>query len=363
MSDDELSATARKAFGVVVSGLLSVPEPSALKTAHTTATTLLSRAPADCGPWPAVAIMRRRRREDGFTLAELLVTMGVLVLLVFLFTQLLNSAATVTTLGHKQMDLDSQAREVLDRMRVDFAKMVKRPEVDYYLKSSGVATDCAACGTQTGNDQAAFYSTVTGYFPTVPTPAPSYTQKSPVSLLSYRVNSDSTSSSYNKMERMGKGLAWNGFSPSWTPVVFLPRTISGNWPAACYPRCTSDPNSSTDPAYEIMGPQVFRFEYYYMLKTNGSFRDTPWDPAHSTVNGMRDVAAIIIDIAAIDSKSKVLLTDPQIASLAGQLGDYSSGMVPGQLLANWRTTIDTSGLPPTAISGIRVYERFFYLNQ
>ena len=92
--------------------------------------------------------------------------MGVLVLLVLLFTQLLNSAATITTLGHKQMDSDSQAREVLDRMAIDLAQMVKRPDVDYYLKASGIASDCGACGTQPGNDQAAFYSMVAGYYPT-----------------------------------------------------------------------------------------------------------------------------------------------------------------------------------------------------
>ena len=40
--------------------------------------------------------------------------------------QLLNSAATITTLGHKQMDADSQARQLLDRMAIDFAQMVKR---------------------------------------------------------------------------------------------------------------------------------------------------------------------------------------------------------------------------------------------
>src|SRR5947207_3195426 len=57
-----------------------------------------------------------------FTLAELLVTVGVLVLLVLLFTQLLNSAATITTLGHKKMDTDSQTRQLLDRMAVDFAQ-------------------------------------------------------------------------------------------------------------------------------------------------------------------------------------------------------------------------------------------------
>src|SRR5205814_9931159 len=54
--------------------------------------------------WP------RFRAVSGFTLAGLLITIGVLVLLVLLFTQLLNSAATVTTLGHKQMAADSQAR-------------------------------------------------------------------------------------------------------------------------------------------------------------------------------------------------------------------------------------------------------------
>jgi hypothetical protein len=79
---------------------------------------------------------------------------------------------------------------------------------------------------------------------------------------------------------------------------------------------------------------------------------------------MRDVAAIIADIAVIDPKNKVLLNDAQIATLAGQLGDYTSGMLPGQLRANWQATLDANtSLPRPAISGIRVYERYFYLNQ
>ena len=138
-------------------------------------------------------------RCRAFTLAELLVTVGVLVLLVLLFTQLLNSSATIATLGHKQMDADSQAREVLDRMAIDLAQMIKRSDVDYYLKSSSIP--------QSGNDQLAFFAGVPGYYATVPTPAPTYIQKSPLSLVSYRVNSDNTSALYNRMERMGKGLA------------------------------------------------------------------------------------------------------------------------------------------------------------
>ena len=304
----------------------------------------------------AVRLALQERGTAGFTLAELLVTVGVLVLIVFLASQLLNSAATVTTLGHKQMDTDSQAREVLDRMGIDFAQTVKRRDIDYYIKSSsGTATDCGVCGAQTGNDQATFYSTVAGYYATVPAPAPTYTQKSAISLVSYRINSDNTSSSYNRMERMGKGFAWNGVSSGWTPVVFLPLTISGNWPSAVS-------TTTADSSYEVIGPQVFRFEYYYLLK-NGNLSSTPWYTG-STVSGMQDVAAIIVDIAVIDPKSKVLLTNAQIATLntpgnANFLADYSSG----QLRTQWQNKLDIiTTLPRPALSGIRLYERFFYLS-
>jgi hypothetical protein len=295
-----------------------------------------------------------RHGRAGFTLAELLVAVGVLVLLVLLATQLLNSAATITTLGHKQMDADSQARQLFDRMAIDVAQMVKRPDVDYYLKSPSIGTpDCTTCVAQTGNDQIAFFGATSGYYPT-----PNY--QSPVSLIVYRINSDSTSSSYNKLERMGKGFIWNGVSSGYIPIVYLNSnntTIASTWPAAVS-------SSTSDSDYEVIGPQVFRFEYYYLLKS-GSFSAIPWDTStgHTNVSGMRDVAAIVADIAVIDPKSKVLLTNAQIATLAGQLDDYSSGMAPGQLLANWRSAIDANtSLPRLALSGIRLYERYLHLS-
>jgi hypothetical protein len=286
-----------------------------------------------------------RQRSRGFTLAELVVTVGVLVLLVFLATQLVKSAATVTTLGHKQISADSQARQLLDRMAVDFAQLLKRNDLDFFAKNT--APPNSRGGAMNGNDQIAFYSSVPGYYP--PTGA-----QSPVSLIAYRVNSNGTSSSLNKLERMGKGLVWNGVDPSYTPVAFMPITIAGSWAAA-----TS--SSTFDASYEVIGPQVFRFEYCYQL-TNGSLSITPPLDGNSHAD-FSQITAIIVDVAVIDPNSKVLLTPAQITSLAGQLIDWSSGQQPGYLLTQWQTTLNANTtLPPPAISGIRLYQRFFYLS-
>jgi hypothetical protein len=110
-----------------------------------------------------------------------------------------------------------------------------------------------------------------------------------------------------------------------------------------------------DSSYEVIGPQVFRFEYCYLL-TNGTRSIVP-----GAVSGL---AGIIVDIAVIDSKSKVLLNNTQITSLAGAFVDYSdANLVAGQLRTNWQNTLNTNtSLPRPALSGIRLYERSFYLS-
>jgi hypothetical protein len=306
--------------------------------------------------------LRLRSSISGFTLAELLVTTGVLVLMVLLATQLLNSAATITTLGHKQMDADSQARELFDRMAIDVMQMVKRSDVYYHLKASTSATDCPSteCGTQPGNDEIAFYSNVPGYYA-----SGTDGKQSSMSIVGYRINVSATTLA-NRMERLGAGLVWNGVSTTTlpnTPIVFW--TALNPW----------DSTIATTNTLDIVGSHVFRFEYYYLLKgqtdpTTGipypSIPSaTPWDTrvtGRTSVSGMRDVAAIVADVAAIDARSRVLLTNGQITTLAGSLADYS-GQAPGVLLSSWRNAIDANtSLPRPAISGIRLYERYIYLS-
>lgn len=281
-----------------------------------------------------------RRSNDGFTIVELLVSVAVLVVLILLVGRLFSSAATITSAGNKRMDANAQLRPLYDRLAVDFSQMIKRTDVDYYLKSSS--------NVQTGNDQLAFYSAVAGYYP-------SNGFQSPISLVGYRINSISASRSFNKLERMSKGLVWNGVSTTDTPVVFLPLTIASTWPVAT--------NGSFDSDYELIAPNVFRFEYYYLLK-NGSFSITPWDTTsgHTTVSGMQDVAAVSVCVALVDPKSRVLLSDAQITTLVDRLADFSIALRPGRLLNQWQNALDgTTDVPRPAVSAVRVYERFFYL--
>jgi prepilin-type N-terminal cleavage/methylation domain-containing protein len=275
-----------------------------------------------------------RRSIKGFTLVEMLVSITVLALIVLLVSRLFNSASAVTASGNKRMDSDGQVRPLLDRIAIDFAQMVKRSDVDYYLKSSS--------NSQTGNDQIAFYGAVPGY---------NTATASPVSLVAYRINAR------NQAERMAKGLIWNGDSSPGIPIVFLPLTIAATWTAAT--------NNATDPDYELIAANVFRFEYYYVLK-NGTASDTPWDSSagHTAPNGMQDVNSISVAMAAIDPKSRVLLSDAQVITLIGGMNDFASSMAPGELASQWQTSLDdTTNMPRPAIAGIRIYQRHFQLTR
>jgi hypothetical protein len=292
-----------------------------------------------------------RRLTAAFTLVELLVAVSILVLLTLTVARLFDAASSTTTRSNKHIEADAEARPVLDRLAIDIAQMVRRGEIDYYFKSP--AAPQVASGLVPGNDQLAFFSQVAGYYP-------STGSQSPVSLVAYRINSDSTSQAFNKMERLGKGLVWNGVSSTSAPIVFFPLQISSIWPAST--------NSAPDPQndYEVVGPTIFRFEYYYLLR-NGSFSTTPWDTSagHSSINGLQDVAALIVALASIDKRSIDLISNTQLSALAVNMPDYTTTMQPGDLLAQWQSAVNanavTPPIPRVAVSAIRLYERYFYL--
>src|SRR5438132_2297495 len=247
--------------------------------------------------------LKQRGRSRGFTLAELLVSMAVLIIITLMLTQLMTNATAITRTAHKHVDTDTQARVVFDRMALDFAQMLKRTDVDYYVKQrtgynghgNGHGWGRGHNG-DLGSDQMAFFTQVPGYYPDGYVSG----QQSPISLVAYRVNESSSSNpAYVKLERMAKGLVWNAVDTNTNqntakyPIVFLPQTmalIGRPWAPAI--NNDNNANNSIDADYEIIGPGVFRFEYYYLLK-NGRVTDWPWDrsdfPDQLTINSPQDL--------------------------------------------------------------------------
>ena len=358
-----------------------------------------------------LTITAPQRDSGAFSLLEVMISTAVVAMLILLVAQLMSSATTITRTGTKHIDTDTQARLVLDRMAVDFAQMLKRTDVDYYVKGptnynghgNGHGYGKKVVSGQQGSDQIAFFSQVRGYYP-------SSGSQSPFSLVAYRVNQDSTSASYLKLERMAKGLLCNGVSNSSVtnpnqkssrtipyPIVFFPGQITagtgpwaqpwGPWAAAITNNSSGGTNSSSyDSDYETIGPSVFRFEYYYLLK-NGGVTDVPWDisarPTQTSLTnpasiGLTDVESIAVAIAVIDPASRSLISDASLFDLASDMADFKNAKGNGNPAKNigdmedqWNTAVlsavssgktsTNSLVPRAAASAIRIYGRYFNL--
>ena len=308
--------------------------------------------------------------RGAFTLIELLVSISVLTVLILLVTQLVNSASLTIASSDKYMNADTEMRVIFNRMAVDFGRMPKRTDLDYSCFKQPAGKLSAQYGSaaipsnpQPGNDQLAFYSETDGYSDTQ---ALTGALKAPCSLVSYYISSGSSNNGASGapiLLRMGKALGWDPAGPgnAWTNMSYLPLTITSKWSQLF----------GSDPDYKTVGYQVFRLEYTYLLKANEShaakFAITPYDttatPAHTAINGFQDVAAIVVAIAVLDSASRAIVHD--YTKLTSQFADAQDG---ADIATSWNAAINgpnfaaSAGIPRSAASAVRVYQRSFYLD-
>src|SRR4029077_14188426 len=113
---------------------------------------------------------------------------------------------------------------------------------------------------------------------------------------------------------------------------------AGPWSAAiCNDIADPPAPDGTNPngTYETIGPGVFRFEYYYLLK-DGSITDAPqlkvggvsqWDFTKSVtanLNAFSDVEAIDVVIAVIDPASRSLVFPSALFNLMSDMADFKN---------------------------------------
>jgi prepilin-type N-terminal cleavage/methylation domain-containing protein len=333
---------------------------------------------------------RLRSASSAFTLVEMLVSIAVLGIMMLGVVQIMNSAMNAASYGGKNLDADTQARLVLDRIAYDLSKIVKRTDVDYYFEknpySNPQTTDLSGIppGSSDSNDQMVFFSESGGYFPT----SVATTQEGSVSLVGYRINSKTA-----ELERLSKGLTWNGSGSSTGSVVFLPQTIANTWQN---PEVEgNDPAVASDPNYQVIGDQVFRLEFCYLVENTASKASSAgaaqtstmlsYDPYYNvsnstqsdpSVNNLNDVVAIVVAIAVLDNKSRTILGTSAVTDIqnaAAKLDDFTTADTGGTNtpLSLWKSRLANEfknnptlplGLPPSAAAHVRFYQRFCYIN-
>jgi hypothetical protein len=88
---------------------------------------------------------------------------------------------------------------------------------------------------------------------------------------------------------------------------------------------------------------------------------------------MQDVTAIIVTLATIDPKSRILLNNCQLSGsdacgsytdngLIQRLKDFDPAQPIYDLTTSWQSTLNSiTDMPRSALAGVRIYQRYFYL--
>ena len=334
----------------------------------------------------------RSTRRAGFTIVELLAATAVLTVLILIVSQMVSS--TSRTVGHdeRRLESDANARMVFDRMQMDLDGMPKRGDLDISFIKNG------------GNDSFFFYSQAPGAAATA-------TNRSTLSLVGYAVDT-----AYH-LDRYGKGLFWDGgtdtvnfltFSSTTSYTPEDKSTVAGTYGTAL----TTIPLTGDVPAapWQVLSGSVFRMEIVFLLK-DGKYSNYPginviggissypsssngiagtrvvvkdqnqgdntylcirssvsndavWQPI-----GMGDVQAVIVTLAMLDKKSRVIVKTSDLQNVANALKEPTQNdlvSTPPKLPAQtWQDALDSgalAGLPKSVQGNVRIYQRAIYLN-
>lgn len=338
-----------------------------------------------------------------FTLVELLLVMAIFAMMALMMLRMVGNTTELISRAEKRIDTDAQSRLIFDRMASDFQGMAKNPSVNFWFNA------------QTGNDAFYFFSEATGHFADSDPYGIASTARNTVSLVGYRVSDVTSGNTRFELERLGRGLHWFDYAPGSgdsTSVCYLPSTISTNFstPLSDPYNNSSNPQpggNSGVPQWDVVGNLVVRMECCLLLKdgslsvlpimkpfttqsfapaannasggiytsgsrwydqdhkvgyicTNGSAGNLVWAPL-----GLQDVSAVVVAIAVIDSRSRIIANKTALAKFSSLLPDFNPDN-PTLMSVVWQNVINQPGfateigLPPSAAAGVHIYQRYFY---
>lgn len=312
----------------------------------------------------------------GFSLVEMLAAMAVFTIIGLILSQVTSSITRTTKQSTRMMDASTQARLVFDRIGMDLAGLVKRPDTDFVAQNFS---------TPGANPILLFLSSVGSS-------GLSTSNNRGLSIISYEVNGHTENKDLQGnprpcLIRGGKAIPWSnsgnvpaagfmGLQPTGLPQTFL----GPSFPTALLPSTSQD--------FDMLGAGVMRMVVGFQLypdnrpvQLRDGFTPAPnfsrgqivYSPPVRTLtaaNGSTEqyldlnrVSAIIIGIVSLDAESLRLLDATQVTLLGNAFTtpDNSANKTPVQ---GWMATANAVNSLPATVplqvrQAVRVYERTY----
>lgn len=291
---------------------------------------------------------RRQRRAAGFTLLEILVAMLVLALITLSMATIFNNASTIVSQSNQSMGSLDAGEAVLGQIGLDISRMVLRDDIDYDFTK------------QTGNDRLSFYARTSGFTTAVATTT---TSPRPLSVIGYEMGVNPGNNTSPQLNYGGLQIDWSP-SPSAGATAFtLSALVSGT-----QSQYLSGGDLPLPQSYTTLAPEVIRFEYCFVLKTDPNNNTppqllVPQLPASiAGVAPIDNIAGILVGLLVVDPTSRALFPANADVNLAGKFGDPTANNQ--DILSLWTkvltpATLASVNIPMKAMPGIRVYQRYF----
>lgn len=298
------------------------------------------------------------KRLRAFTLIEILVGVAILAVLGLLIVQIIAATSSASRMSNAGIDAAAQARLAFDRMGIDLAAMVRRPDIDFQSTSSFGAAPPYGLLFVSGVVSAGLSGTNNrGY-----------------SLVGYQVNGTADTPTPCLL-RGAVPISWQG-----TNAVSLTGYQTNGLPVSL-----ANIGVSLNPGdFDVLAPSVIRVVVGYQLYPSGdsvSLSDgsslqalgqvvysppvrLDSDENISSAVDLSRVSSLVIGVVAIDPDAVKRLKASEVSALAASFPVPSAGQYP---VAVWSPIAENvgglpSGVPLFARQSVRVFQRAFPIN-
>ena len=272
----------------------------------------------------------QKRGRGAFSLVEVLVAMAIFLFMAVMVASITGGVSRITGQSQRRMSVDGGVRQSLSRISADFSRAIIRSDLPFRIEK------------KSGNDGLMFFAAAEGY-----------SAGRGITMLGYQVANES-------LQRGAEAMTWTSNGSSALSFTSLANAAA------------SSSYLSIDSAnYEILEPDIFRMEVAFLMG-DGVIKSTVGTNAGSTTyiasfaSTARTVSsdairAVIVTVAAVDSRARALMTPSEYGQLADNFSDATAGSDP---LTSWKGYLTNSPvvLPQPVREGIRIYQRYIYID-